>query len=114
MVLPLLIVVIVILVGLALWFIVLPILKIILIFVALSIIYKILPENIKKIKNWQFALLGIALLTAVTTLGSSFGFFAVGSLPLAIQEPIALSIGSPLTLFLAFLVVVEAIIIIKK
>ena len=115
MVLPLLLIVgIVILVGIVIWFVVLPILKLILIVVALAMIYKILPEGVKKIKNWQFVFLGIVLLTAITTLGSSFGFFAVGSLPLAIQEPVALAIPSPLTLFLAFLVIVEAIIIIKQ
>jgi len=116
MVLPLLLIVgIVILVGIVLLFMVfLPILKLILIVVALAMVYKLLPERVKKIENWQFALLGIGLLASIVTIGGSFGFFAVGSLPLAIQESVALAIPSPLTLFLAFLVIVEAIIIIKK
>lgn len=91
-----------------------PIFKLLIIVFALATIYNILPEKVKKIKNWEFAIIGISLLAALLTITSHFGFFAVGDLPFAIQEPVAQAILSPFNLLLSFIILVLIILYVKK
>lgn len=85
-----------------------------LIIVALGFIYKMLPEKGKKLKNWEFALIGISLFVAVLMLSSHFGFLAVGSLPLALGDNFTGIEFNTITLIQSFIIIVLIFMYIKK
>ena len=114
MVLPLLIAGIVIFAGFLVFLFISPFIKLFFILIFLGIIWKILPKKIKKLKLFEYAVLGIAIFSIVFTFGGAFGFFSMTRLPLAVQQQTALSIPSPLTLFLTFIISVLVIMYIKK
>ena len=91
------------------------VLKIGIILGALIAIWYFLPKKVmKKIANWQFIVIFIGLTVAVISLGAKAGFFAIGQLPMAVQEPIATATLSPLNLVMAFIIMVLSIMYIKK
>ena len=116
MVFPLLLIILVIffIVGIVIFIAILPFIKLAIIIGALIWIWKLLPEKVKKIKNWELVVLGIALMASIITIGAKFNFFAVNQLPLAIQEPISQVTLSPLNLFLSFIIFILVIMYIKK
>ena len=93
------------------------ILKIIIVIVALVWIFRILRKHFKSVKNlssWEYFIIGIAVFAGILTIGSNFGFFSVGALPMAVQEPIVQATLSPLNLFLGFIIFVLVMIYIFK
>lgn len=111
MVFPLIIIGIIILVIFFIIFIpfIIKILKIILVIGALVWIFRILRKHFKIVKNlanWEYFVIAISVGAGIITLGSHFGLLSVGSLPMAVQEPIVQATLSPLNLFLGFIIFV--------
>ena len=92
----------------------LPFIKFIMVVLALAAIYKLLPDKAKKLENWQVTVVGISLLAALLTISSHFGFFAAGSLPLAVEQTVAPISPHPVVLVLSFIIFVLAFMYIKK
>lgn len=85
------------------------IVKIILVVGALVWIFGILRKHFKGVKNfanWEYFVIAISIGAGILTIGGHFGLFAVGTLPMAVQEPIIQASLSPLNLFLGFIIFV--------